>query len=202
MLLTGCVVVKVCLLVFCKFVEKRGGSHMVRALSTDHLGDCGTNLMVAGVVRFTGFVEDRGWDKTSCKKLDAAVNMVLSLYMVYGWLSQAFEQAVLLSDRRADDTDIDVEALNAAVQAGIKDEPVQVSRSSIYNSGDCCNVRLELTPSTTNAPVHQVAKLLQAIDSAVHGVSSSINMVETRLRPRFCGEANKDFSWVQEYDAL
>merc|ERR1719204_30326 len=125
MLMFACLVVKLCLYVYCRLVARKEASEIVRALADDHRNDIVTNSLVIGTMAVAAWAERQGHQGVFFDKLDPAVSTLLSLWIVYGWITNALDQVKALSDRRADGEDVDVEAVRQAACASLEGLPLE-----------------------------------------------------------------------------
>lgn len=197
-LLSICVLVKVLLFTFCRRVQRRTGSEIVDALALDHRNDTLSNSTVIFTMVLVGLVQGSAWDGDWLAKVDPLVSLLLSLWIIHGWISNALDQFKVLSDQRSDETDL--EAINEAVQSTLKGTPLEFMGSDVYNIGDGVLARLELQPAPGAVGCERVAACVEALDVAVRAANSDVRQIDVHVRPRSAEAASKEsFSWVQEY---
>jgi len=196
-LLAACVGVKVLLYVWCKGVAQQRGSDIVAALATDHRNDTITNAMVIATMLGLRACRGGAWDGPWVARVDPAVSLLLSIWIVRGWLASAADQFRLLSDRRVEGAD--AEAIRAAAGRALEGGPWELRGSDVYHSGDGYRVHLELLPSA-DAAAERAAACFQALERAVRGASGEVRRVDVRLRPRGAGPKPEP-AWVAEYRA-
>jgi len=194
-LLGVCVAVKVLLYVWCKHVWRQRSSEIVAALAADHRNDTISNTMVITTMVVLNACAGTSWDGPWLAKVDPAVSLLLSLWIVYGWICNAIEQFNILSDQRAEDTD--VEAINQAVKAELRGSALQVQGTHVYHVGDGTRVHLDLQPGSASADSLRLANLFESVEAAVRRCGPEVQQVDLHLRPR---ERSKDaHAWVKEY---
>lgn len=193
-LMVVCVVVKVLCWIYCKSVAKVTGSGVVAALSDDHRNDGLSNLIATVTMVLIGTLEARGVNGAILEKIDPAVALVLSVFIVYNWVSTALEQLKVLSDQRVEEGD--AEDIEKAAKAALKGSSLRVVACHGLGVGEGCSVSLELAPVKGNAASQQVAASLGRMDRAVREASKELQVQEVhwRLRPDQSDEWVKDFA--------
>jgi len=183
MLLFLCVVFKLILYLSCRWVARLRGSEMVAALATDHRNDSAANSLVLLTSLFVTRLKETGSTAPWLDKADPAVTLLMSAWIVYGWLCNACEQLAALSDRRADDAE-DVESVvsSAAQRALPEGGPLALQAARVYSAGEGCRVLLQLHPAANDAGAVRVTATLDALDSAVRNAQSGVQQVDAVLR--------------------
>eukprot|EP00418_Pyrodinium_bahamense_P070138 CAMPEP_0179090574 /NCGR_PEP_ID=MMETSP0796-20121207/41329_1 /TAXON_ID=73915 /ORGANISM="Pyrodinium bahamense, Strain pbaha01" /LENGTH=397 /DNA_ID=CAMNT_0020788147 /DNA_START=38 /DNA_END=1229 /DNA_ORIENTATION=+ len=195
-LLGICVLVKIALYVWCRYVESRRSSEIVGALASDHRNDTLSNSMVIGTMVFLARAQSSNWNGPWLAKVDPAVSFLLSLWIIYGWVKNALEQFAVLSDQRVED--VDVEAIDQAVQGALQGSPLLFDRTEVYHAGDGYRVHLKLHPAPANAESTRMASLFDNVEGAVRSASSDVRHVDVHLRSQGPHKADS-FAWVKEY---
>lgn len=192
-----CVVVKVLLYVFCRHVWRKRNSEIVAALAADHRNDTISNTLVITTMVVLSACQGTSLDGPWLAKADPAVSLLLSIWIIHGWITNAMEQFRILSDHRAEDAD--VEAINQAVEAALQGSSLQFqgTETEVYHVGDGCRVQLKLYPTAADAESQHMASLFDKVEDAVRGSHSDVQQVDVHLRHH---EKNQEsFSWVKEY---
>jgi len=187
-LMALCVVVKLLLWLYCKAVGRVQNSEIVKALSADHRNDTITNAVVIGAMYLVTFLQQAGYGGPLLGKVDPAVSLLLSVWIVYGWITNACDQLKVLSDRRADTDDVDAEAIRQAASGALEGLPLELRSTDVYHAGEGFRVRLELCPAngSTGAQEERLAGALSKVRSAAREAAgdSEVLAVETCILPR------------------
>lgn len=195
-LLGLCVAMKLCLWIFCRSVG--GSSDIVKALGDDHRNDTMTNLLVTCSSIMLQRLEGSPYDTPMMKKLDPALSLLMSLYIVYGWVTNSLEQVTVLSDKRAGD-EVDLEAVKATAAKVLKDKPLNLSAVDAYYVGEGYRVRLEICATDDKGEYPHVAAALEGVEAAVLSEMDGVKHVDVSLRLHHDHRQNSMFAWVQEY---
>lgn len=194
-LLSVCTLVKLLLWLYCRAIERLKASDIVGALGDDHRNDTMSCLVVIFIMGILNLAERRGWDSPWLAKLDPFASMLLAGWIVYGWVQTSLEQISALSDRRADDEDIDMEAMREAVERTLKDTGVACRGADVYHVGEGFRTQLRLVPVGREA--ESIARTLSALEGAIREANEEVYMVDMRMRP--CDEdENSSRSWVKD----
>jgi len=197
-LMALCVVVKLILWLYCQAVGRVQASEIVKALAADHRNDTVTNAVVIGTMYFSAFAERAGFGGRLLAKVDPAVSLLLSLWIVYGWITNACDQLKALSDRRADREEVDAEAISRAAGGALEGLPLELRSTDVYHAGEGFRVRLELCPASgaTAAQPASLAGALSKVRAAAREAAgdSEVLAVETCLLPREESSVGKDFT--------
>mmetsp|Transcript_51674 Transcript_51674/g.109787 ORF Transcript_51674/g.109787 Transcript_51674/m.109787 type:complete len:373 (-) Transcript_51674:150-1268(-) len=198
-LLGVCVAVKLVLYFYCKAVQRAKGSEMIKALAADHFNDMITNTIVICTMYVTELLQNYGFNSPYLAKLDPSISLALSLWILYGWVTQGLDQVKVLSDRRVDEDDLDVQSLQSQILSSLQGSNLNLRALDVYYAGDGFRIRLDLCPSA-GAPEDKLAEALQKIRQAAANAESEtpIVAVETCLRSRQeAGGEGGD--WAKEY---
>jgi len=196
-LLCVCVATKIVLFFWCRYVGSKRDSEIVAALRADHFNDIFTNSMVIATMLLMHYVSGTAYGGRWLSKVDPAVSLVLSLYIVRGWVQNAMEQFSVLSDQRTED--IDAEAISQATNKALEGSPLELQRADIYRVGDRANrVQLELRPNQASAESEKVAALFAEVEGSIRRASSEVSIVDVRLRS-FNSQDKDNNDWVKEY---
>uniref|UniRef100_A0A7S4Q4R1 Cation efflux protein transmembrane domain-containing protein n=1 Tax=Alexandrium monilatum TaxID=311494 RepID=A0A7S4Q4R1_9DINO len=195
-LLGSCVAVKLALFVWCRFVGRRKSSEIVAALAADHRNDTITNTLVITTMVGLEACQGSSWDGPWLAKVDPAVSLLMSIWIVYGWITNALEQFRILSDQRVEDAD--VEAINKAAVTALQGSSLTLQGTEVYHVGDSYRVQLTLHPGSANGATQQMATLFDNVEGAVRGCISDVQQVDVHLRSR-SSSSNEAFGWVKEY---
>jgi len=198
-LLGVCVATKIVLYFWCKYVGSKRNSEIVAALGADHFNDTFTNSMVIATMLLIHYASGTAYDGAWLGKVDPAVSLVLSLYIVKGWVQNAMEQFAVLSDRRAEEADL--EAITQATSKALAGSPLKLKKADIYKVGDSSHrVQLDLVPDQADTESEKVAAWLAGVEENVMGADSDVTIVDVRLRS-FTSQSSKEdqHAWVKEY---
>jgi len=135
------------------------------------------------VSAFIARAQASGKDWPWLEKVDPAASLLLSIWIVYGWATNALEQVHLLSDRRSED--IDDAVVSEAASRALQGQPVRVVHADVYHVGEGCRARLVLCPEPGQSAADHIAKLasaLQNMEGAVRDAATGIADVETYFR--------------------
>lgn len=207
-LLTLCVLVKLALYVFCMRARRSHASDILKALAADHRNDMVVNIVVICTVSFVAYMERCGLGGRLLSKIDPASSLALSLWIIYGWISQSLEQVKVLSDRRADEDAVDQEAIRRSVEAALQHTPLYLRGLDVYHAGEGFRLRLDLKTKVDGANPKEEA-LASALERAqqaaltaagaeeVHTVEVCIRQHDPSVEPPAVAAA-----WVGEYRGL
>jgi len=196
-LLCVCVATKILLFLWCRYVGSMRNSEIVAALRADYFNDTLTNSMVIATMFFIHYASGTAYGGTWLGKVDPAVSLVLSLWIVRGWVQNAMGQFSVLSDQRAEE--VDVEAIKQATDKVLEGSPLQLHRADIYRVGDRSNrVQLELRPNQASTESEKVAALFDKVEGSIRSTSSEVSIVDVRLRS-FNSQDKDNNDWVKEY---
>lgn len=145
-LLAICVLIKLVLYLYCRAVAKRHNSDIVRTLAVDHLNDTMTNAVVIGTVLAVSFMKAMGFNSSVLQKLDPAMSLLMSCWIIYGWLASAREQLQVLTDQRVSDSDICRDKVMQTVTEALRGEPLEIHSLDAYHAGTGVRIRLDLRP--------------------------------------------------------
>jgi len=190
-LMVTCVVVKVLCFIYCKSVARMKGSGVVAALADDHFNDALTNFFATVTMVIIKVLEGKGVSGAILEKIDPAVALVLSIFIVYNWVTSALEQLKVLSDQRVEEAD--AEAVRKAAEETLKGSVLQLTDTHVYGVGEGCSVSLELAPVRGSAQSQTVARTLGELDQAIRKANEGVQEVQWRLRKE------QSFDWVKEY---
>merc|ERR1740121_53449 len=180
-LMVACVLVKLLCFIYCKAVARQSQSGVVAALADDHRNDALTNLFAAITMIVIRVLEDKGVSGAYLAKIDPGVALLLSVLIVYNWVSSAVEQLKKLSDEVVDDEEM--QRIQSAAEDALRGSSLRVDAAHVYSVGDGCRVSLELAPVEGNAASQQVASSLGKLDNVVREASKGVQEVGWRLRP-------------------
>merc|ERR1719471_534086 len=102
-------------------VQRRTGSDIAGTLATDHRNDTCSNLMVIVTMLLIVVINSNGWHGPWVARLDPLISLVLSVWIINGWVSNALEQFTSLSDQRSER--IDIEAISQVAQGTLHGSP-------------------------------------------------------------------------------
>lgn len=187
-----CVVTKALLYTYCRGVQRKYPSDLVGALGDDHRNDTISCAVVMFTMGLLSMSAKKGWESPWLAKVDPGVSVLLALWIVYGWITNALEQIQVLSDQRADEDAVDLAAVRAAAEAALKGSSLELCGADAYHIGEGFRVQLKLAATSKSAPV----EALSAVEDAVRGVSDEVRMVDVALR----GPSEKG-NWVKEYSS-
>eukprot|EP00448_Togula_jolla_P012621 CAMPEP_0170616754 /NCGR_PEP_ID=MMETSP0224-20130122/26036_1 /TAXON_ID=285029 /ORGANISM="Togula jolla, Strain CCCM 725" /LENGTH=332 /DNA_ID=CAMNT_0010942567 /DNA_START=165 /DNA_END=1163 /DNA_ORIENTATION=+ len=199
-LLMACVAVKISLFLFCKYVMSVKKSEIVNALATDHFNDTLSNSLVIGVMIFLAHADKTGNKSPWLLKVDPGCSLLLSLWILYGWIDNSLAQLKALSDRRAEDAN--VKTIAEAVVKVLKGSHLELKGADVHYAGEGLRVRLDLRPFGGSKASKEIAELLQAVDAAVRESHEDIVEVDHQIRVESAPAASPDsFAWVSEYSS-
>jgi len=191
-----CVATKIVLFFWCRYVCSKKSSEIVAALKADHFNDTFTNSMVIATMLLLHYASGSEYGGTWLTKVDPAVSLILSLWIVKGWVENAMEQFSVLSDQRAEEGDL--EAIQQATQKALEGSPLQLQCADIIRVGDSAQrVQIELRPNEASAESEKVAALITKVEGSVRSASSDVSIVDVRLRS--VTHTNDSNDWVNEY---
>jgi len=198
-LLCGCVATKILLFFWCRYVGSQRNSEIVAALKADHFNDTFTNSMVIATMLLIYYASRTGYAGTWLSKVDPAVSLVLSLWIVRGWVQNAIDQFSVLSDQRAEDADL--QAISQATNKTLEGTSLRLQCADIYRVGERNHrVQLELRPNEASTESEKMGKLLDQVEESIRSASSEVSIVDVRLRSFTTSKDNKDNNdWVKEY---
>lgn len=181
-LLSVCVLAKFLLFLYCRSVVKLRESEIIKPLATDHLNDTITNAVCTSTVLLISTLEGRGYEGAWMEKIDPGVSLVLAIWIIWGWISNALEQLTLLSDRRNDDAD--VEAMGEAARQALSDCPLELRSADCYHAGEGLRVRLEFSPAANDPLARRLVGAIHEAEKAVCGATEDdVHGIDVRLVP-------------------
>jgi len=193
-LLGLCALVKFLLYLFCRRVARKIGSDIVQALYIDHGNDTITNLMVMGIMVFSGHLRSKFEDPPAwIDKIEPLASLLLALWIIYGWVLQALEQLSVLSDRRAD---MDTAPVEKAIGGAMADAPVALSHVDLLQVGDGFHAVMHVRPVADHSVASKITTAFEAAAKAVRQVNSDVREVDVRLR-----HSHTD-NWVSAYHTI
>jgi len=211
-----CIFAKGICLTWCMRVAKSSGSEIAKTLALDSRNDIISNSACLCIMVLASTLEAHGQGGSYIAKIDPAASLLLSIWIVYGWLCTALEQVTLLSNRRADTTV--VEAVSATARKSLDGGPLELCGADVYHSGEGYEASLDVCPRAqrpSQVEPDALATALEALDAAVRAEEGSqIHEVHARLRPSSSRDnsavggagggikASDDLSWASGYSAM
>jgi len=193
-LLVACVVVKAVCLVACKSIEKKANSSIAKTLALDHRNDVLSNSLVIVLIFLVKFLETTSIGGPWLAKLDPAASLLMSVWIIWGWLSEAFENVTKLSNRSADDEDVQI--ITTAANQFLEGGQLRLCGCNVYHAGEGYEVRLDVCPKQGKSDSSaQIMKSLEDLEEAVQRLNCETDVLEVHARLR----EGKDMSWAKEY---
>jgi divalent metal cation (Fe/Co/Zn/Cd) transporter len=165
--LAVCAVYKLCLWQYCVQVAiPRSASSILVALASDKRNDCvATSFVITCMLIAIGFKEQMG--EEVAEKIDPACSLILSLVIVYTWVSLMIPQMTCLSGK-AVEAEV-LEPLCGDVQAIVRESggAVDVNSVKCYKSSAQNTVEVELAIPEQTVQYHKIDPVVKTLYSKI-----------------------------------
>lgn len=197
-----CVFVKGICFAWCSYATCVTGSEVPKVLGADHRNDIFANSLVIVVMRAVAALEVRGYSKLWLSKIDPFASLLLSLWIIWGWVDSALQQISILSNRRVDGED--AEKVKEVAAKYLESTEFRLLDLDVYHSGESFEARLTITPATSvgaKLEVGKISTILQALEAAICEGECGVVQAHAKLDlpKNQNGKSGDNHSWVGGY---
>lgn len=179
----------------------RAGSDIARTLLLDHRNDIISNAAVITITALLTVVRRQGYHGRWLNKVDPLSSLLLSIWILWGWVDQALEQVQMLSNRRAEQEQR--EAVTAAARGHLQGGQLGLVGADVYHCGDGFAATLEVastSDSAQHAGLEDVSVALENLERAVKAADCGVREVHAKLKSKAGASSTPaGSSWVNHY---
>lgn len=197
-----CVLVKGICFAWCSYATCVTGSEVSKVLGADHRNDIFANSLVILVMCAVTALEARGYNQFLLSKIDPFASLLLSLWIIWGWVDNGLEQIGILSNRRVDGED--TEKVKEVASKYLESTEFRLLEIDVYHSGQDFEARLTITPATpagAKLEVGKISTILHALEAAICEGDCGVLQAHAKLDLPKSGSAKNcdNLSWVGGY---